>query len=102
MMSALYVIYRVLAILLYAFDFLLFVRAICSWVMSFRNSFVYNLSYTITEPILSPVRKLLWKMDFVRRCPIDLSFLVVVILTSLAERGLNILFLRLIGGIVVM
>ncbi len=94
---ALIVIYRVLSIILYGFDFLLLVRAVCSWVPDFRNSRVYSLSYTITEPILSPVRKLMWRFDWARRFPLDLSFLVVCILTTLLDKLLNSLFIFLIA-----
>ena len=96
MSYALFVIFRVFSIILYGFDFLLLVRAVCSWIPDFRNSRVYNLSYTITEPVLVPVRKLLWRFDFVRRCPLDLSFLVVCILTTLLDRALGYLYMFLI------
>lgn len=95
-MTAIYIVYRVLSILLYGLDLLLLVRAICSWVPNFRDSMVYNLSYTVTEPLLKPLRKLMWKMDWARRCPFDLSFLALCILTSLAERLLFRLYLYLI------
>ncbi len=95
--TALWIIYRVLSILLYAFDFLLLVRAVCSWVPDFRSSKVYNLSFAITEPILKPVRKLMWKFDWARRCPLDLSFLVVVILTRAADGLLVRLFIFLMS-----
>lgn len=97
--TVIWIIYRVLSILLYAFDFLLLVRAICSWVPDFRNSKVYNLSFTLTEPILKPVRKLMWKFDWARRCPIDLSFLVVCILTTILDKLLAYLFVFLMNVI---
>lgn len=95
-MTAIYIVYRVLSILLYGLDLLLLVRAICSWVPNFRDSMVYNLSFTVTEPLLKPLRKLMWKMDWARRCPFDLSFLALCILTSLADRLLFRLYLYLI------
>ena len=76
------IIFYILNTVVYAFDMLLLVRAICSWVPSFRESMVYRFSYIVTEPILRPVRELLFRIDFVRRCPIDLSFLVVVLLAN--------------------
>lgn len=75
-------IFYILNYILYGFELLLFVRAICSWVPSFRQSMVYRLSFKITEPILRPVRMLLLKIEWVRRCPLDLSFLVVVLLNN--------------------
>lgn len=74
------IIFYILNTIIYIFDLLLLVRAICSWVPSFRESIVYRFSFTITEPVLRPVRDLLFRIDWVRRCPIDLSFLVVVLI----------------------
>lgn len=79
-----------LILCLYAFDLLLFVRAICSWIPSSRGSYVYRLSFSITEPVLRPVRDVFMRWEFARRCPIDLSFIAVVILCSLAQRLLYI------------
>lgn len=75
-------IFYLLNTLLYVFDLFLLVRAVCSWVPSFRESAVYNLSYTVTEPILRPIRDMLHRFEWARRCPIDLSFLVVILLVN--------------------
>ncbi|MBQ8145704.1 MAG: YggT family protein [Clostridia bacterium] len=76
------IIFYILNTVIYIFDLLLLVRAVCSWVPSFRESIVYRFSFTITEPILRPVRDLLYRIDWVRRCPIDLSFIVVVLIAN--------------------
>lgn len=77
------IIFYLLNVILYVFDILLLVRAVCSWVPSFRESMVYRFSFTITEPILRPVRDLLYKIEWVRRCPLDLSFLVVIVIVNM-------------------
>ena len=77
------IIFYLLNVILYVFDILLLVRAVCSWVPSFRESVVYRFSFTITEPILRPVRDLLYKIEWVRRCPLDLSFLVVIVIVNM-------------------
>ena len=69
-----------------AYEILLLVRAICSWSAYFRESRVYVFAFKLTEPILKPVRDLMFRIEFVRRCPLDLSFLVVVILVNLIMR----------------
>lgn len=76
------IIFTLINVILYVFDLLLIVRAICSWVDSFRQSMVYRFAFTVTEPILRPVRDLLFKIEWVRRCPLDLSFLAVVLLVN--------------------
>ena len=53
-MEALLIVYEVLSILLYAFDFLLLVRAVCSWVPDFRNSVVYNFPSELLSLFLLP------------------------------------------------
>ena len=77
------VIFYIINLILSLFDLMLLARAICSWIPSSRDSIIYRISYTITEPILSPVRDLVMKMEWARRCPIDISFFVVVILVNL-------------------
>lgn len=79
--------------LLYVFDILLFVRAICSWIPSSRGSYVFRFSFAVTEPVLRPVRDVFMRWEFARRCPIDLSFLAVLLLNSLLQRLLVIFLL---------
>ena len=87
-------IFYLLNTLLYVFDLFLLVRAVCSWVPSFRQSMVYNLSYTVTEPILRPIRDMLFRFDWARRCPIDLSFLVVILLVNMLSGATSYLAVR--------
>ena len=77
------ILFSLLNTLLYVFDLLLLVRAVCSWVPSFRESVVYRYAYIITEPVLRPIRDLLYRAEWARRCPIDLSFLVVILIVNL-------------------
>ena len=85
-MEALWIIYDVISFFLYAFDFLLLVHAVCSWVPEWRMSKVYTLSSKIVDPLLMPIRRIMMRFDWARRCPIDLSFIVLVILTRVADR----------------
>ena len=76
------IIYGILTI----FETCMLVRAICSWVPSFRESRIYQFTLIVTEPITGPIRDLFMRFDWVRRCPLDISFLVVYILvTTLAS-----------------
>ena len=90
------VIFYAIGILLSIFDFLLLVRAVCSWVPSFRDSIVYRLSFTVTEPVLSPVRDLLFRFEWVRRCPIDISFIVVLVLVNILSNVTSYLAVTLL------
>ena len=99
-MEALYIIYRVLSILLYAFDFLLLAHAICSWVPEWRLSKIYLFSCKIIDPLLAPIRKFMWRFEWARRCPIDLSFIVLILLTRLVDKILAYLFLIIFNSLV--
>lgn len=79
---------RVLLIVLSLFETCLIVRAILSWIPPARQSRIFDFLVRITEPIIHPVRKLLMRMEWVRRCPIDLSFLLVFILITVLENFL--------------
>ena len=95
-MEAVVIIYKVLATLLYGFDLLLLAHAICSWVPEWRMSRVYIYSSKIIDPILQPIRKFMWRFDWARRCPIDLSFIVLVLITRFLDSALWYLYRILI------
>ena len=85
------IIGRTLALILRAFELVMVIRAVMSWIMpGYANRFT-QIVYGITEPVIAPVRRLLLRVDFCRRCPIDLSFLVVFILLELLEGFVRLL-----------
>lgn len=88
------IVFYLINSLLYVFDIVLLVRAVCSWFPSSRESAVYRIAYTITEPILRPIRDLLFRIEWVRRCPIDLSFLVVILLVNVLSGATSYLAYR--------
>ncbi|MBO5287394.1 MAG: YggT family protein [Clostridia bacterium] len=77
-----YYLAHIITIILSLFELCMFVRAICSWVPQFRDSMVYGISFKVTEPVLYPIRKWLFRFNWVRNCPIDISFIVVIILIN--------------------
>ena len=72
-------------------EILMFIRAIMSWFIDHSNKF-YGFLISITEPVISPVRKLLSKTSFARGTPIDLSFLVTYLLLEIVRMVLNLYF----------
>jgi uncharacterized protein YggT (Ycf19 family) len=82
MTTFLIILYRFLSVI----DFCMLALAICSFIPSARETKIYAFFYRITDPILRPVRNLFMRWDFARRCPLDLSFLAVVILISVVQR----------------
>lgn len=76
-------------LLLYVLDVGLFLRAILSWIdpeMSFRVS---AFLYSITEPVIQPIRKLCYKMNWFQRTPIDVPFMITVLLVIVAQMVLE-------------
>lgn len=65
----------ILISLISAFKMLMLIRAICSWIPQVRETRFYEIIFSITEPPLVPIRKLLNNISWVRRFPLDLSFL---------------------------
>ena len=76
---------RTALLLLWVLDIGLFLRAILSWIdpdMSFRFS---AFLYTVTEPVIQPIRKLCYKMNWFQRTPIDVPFMITMLLVILAQ-----------------
>ena len=69
----------------------MFIRAIMSLFIQGDNA-ILNFLYSITEPVIFPVRKLLEKFDFMPGLPIDLSFLITYIILSVLESILSVWF----------
>ncbi|MDD6799125.1 MAG: YggT family protein [Firmicutes bacterium] len=80
-----YVISNAVRILLMALQLLMLVRAIMSWIMPDEDNALFNFVYMTTEPVIVPVRFLLDRFEFIRRLPIDISFLVTYILLSVVQ-----------------
>lgn len=85
-------IVTVLSIIFSLFELCMLARAILSWIPGARDRRAYYFFYKITEPVLRPVRDVIMRWEFARRCPIDLSFLAVIILLSVAQRLLYLLY----------
>ena len=62
-------------------------RAIFSWIPMDENVFT-ELLYRLTEPLILPVRKLLYKINFLQDFPLDISFLLTSMLLLIARFGL--------------
>lgn len=76
------VIYLTVKLILRAYYYLLFARAILSWLPIDGNALT-DFVYGVTEVILSPVRSLLDKFMGRSAFPIDLSFTVVFIVITI-------------------
>ncbi len=64
-------------------ELLLVARAIISWFPSFHNSPIVGLLYSLTEPLLAPIREWLQKIPALQGFPFDFSILVVFLLLDI-------------------
>ena len=58
------------------------VRAVMSWFPMGEN-IVSDIAYSITEPVIIPVRRLMERFESIRNFPIDISFFVTLMIISL-------------------
>ncbi len=58
------------------------VRAVTSWFPGGDESVIGIVAYTVTEPVVIPVRKVLERFESVRNFPIDMSFFAAFMLVS--------------------
>ena len=68
-------------------------RAILSWIFMNEDGKVMNFLYRVTEPLILPARVLLGKIDGMNDIPIDIPFLVTVVLLSAVQMLLPTVYL---------
>ena len=90
MPEPIYVLVNFVIIFIKIISFAMTIRAILSWIVDGDGPFIRFL-YVLTEPAIMPVRKLLYKMNWLQGSPIDFSymltfvvlFVIQIVLTSL-------------------
>lgn len=81
-MIVLLILQRFILSFLRIFELLFIVRVIISWIPSAQMSSFGSLIYSITEPVLAPIRAVLHKIPALRDLPIDFSVLVAYLLVD--------------------
>ena len=76
---------RMALLLLSILQGLMLVMALMSWIPQLRQSKLYGTISMLLEPLLMPIRKLLWRIPALRTFPLDLSFLLLWLLISLVS-----------------
>ena len=85
MLLIIYIVTSIVRCLIVALQFAMFLRAILSWFMPGNDNAVVEFLYTVTEPIIMPVRSFLERFEVVRNLPIDISFFVTYLLLILVQ-----------------
>ena len=71
-----YLIVSLVRLLLFVLELAMLLRAVLSWFPIDEDNAIVNFLYTITEPLIAPVRLLLDKLGWFRNTPIDISFFI--------------------------
>ena len=74
------ILQRFILAVLRIYELLFIVRAILSWIPPAQGSGFSYFLHSVTEPILAPIRAVLFKIPFFARLPIDMSLLVAYLL----------------------
>ena len=85
MYQVLYVIATTVSYLLTVIQFLMFARAILSWLPIDEDNPIVNFLYAVTEPVIMPVRVVIERLGWFEGMPIDMSFFITFILLSILE-----------------
>lgn len=87
----LYNVVRVINWLIYLITTLIVIRALISWLPLPEGSKFVSFLNIMTEPVMAPIRSLLWKIRFINELPIDFSPLIAILLLYFIKDILNIL-----------
>ena len=74
------------------YDLVLLGRVVVSWIPYFQGTAIDAFCYNLTEPVLIPIRNLLFRFEWVRRCPLDLSVLVLFLIIQILPSFLLMFF----------
>ena len=82
MQSILYLLIVSVRLILMVWYLLFIVSAVLSWLPDIDNAFT-DFVFSVTEPVLAPIRDLFDRLGVSSALPIDLSFLAVIIHLSI-------------------
>ena len=83
-----YLVYTLADLLLTVLEYAMLFRAIMSWFPGGQGGSFSMLLYSITEPLIAPVRALLDRIEILRSFPLDLSFMATYMLLILVHGAL--------------
>lgn len=72
-------------------QFLIFARAIASWFPQVASGQIGNFLYSVTEPILMPIRNFIRKLNLFGGMPIDFSVLAAFLILEIISTMLYLI-----------
>ena len=91
MSYVLYLLVNTVLSLIEVLQFAMLARAILSWIDPMQEWRISAFLRALTEPVIMPVRMLCEKMHWFEGMPIDIPFLITILLLSMIGTGLTIL-----------
>lgn len=91
-----YDVFRAINLVLQVFEIALVARVLISWLPVSRNNKAVDLLYTITEPVLGPIRNMLSRSSFMNNSMFsmfDFSPIVAFLLISVIRNIIARLFM---------
>ena len=82
MIQIAYVLTTTVRVLLIALQLRMLGRALLSWLPLEEENPVENFLFSLTEPVIAPVRALIDRFGWFEGLPIDMSFFITFILLS--------------------
>jgi len=79
------ILYRTINIVFNVAEILIIARVLLSWLPVDKSGRLFDLLYTVTEPILGPIRNMLERSPFGRSMIFDFSPIVAFLLMGLAR-----------------
>ncbi len=72
---------------------MIFIRAFVSWfpALGLGGGSIYSFLTKLTDPVLNPIRKLLYRIDAMRNLPVDISPIVAYFALALIARIIAII-----------
>lgn len=81
-MAALYVIVQFVLIFIDILSVAMFVRAILSWFTMGEQTRIGTFMYVVTEPVIMPIRALCNRFGWFQGVPLDMPFLITMVILS--------------------
>ena len=84
MTAAAYVLVQCLVIFIDILSLAMLVRAVLSWFIMGEQSKIGAFLYVVTEPVILPIRALCNRFGWFQGIPLDMPFLITMMILSLA------------------
>ena len=93
MTAAAYILVQCLVIFMDILSLAMLVRAVLSWFTMGEQTKIGAFLYVVTEPVILPIRALCNRFGWFRGLPMDMPFLITMVLLSFAGIFLQSAFL---------